>query len=510
MHTLIDIASEVGFVMSSLSKQISKFSSAHSRTVAWSRGLLAVIVMVASLGHATVVTAQDDGRLQRIVSGTASAGYPWMAAILNANIDDNFDAFYCGASMVTDEWLLTAAHCVEKRPDGVLPPWRIDVLVGVTDLRDPNAIRYQASEVVMHPDYLRHGYPDLALVRLSGPATNEVISIASPGNALEQDGLEVQVAGWGLTDYFAWRPERFLRETFVPLVNHDVCESSYEFIESIFQTHMICAGDDTAQIDGTNRDSCSGDSGGPLFSIDENTGDAIQLGVVSFGEECGLEDFPGVYARVSTFKEWIDAVTLDEGIYPTPVGTLDAAYDVVCTGLICSVDGSSSPEGGAAIVEYKWSFGDGSREYGSSVSHEFEEAGDYRVRLDVRDASGEREHIVRTLRVFDSESASLRVCDVFKGRIFAAGEVQYQPDAAGFAASASTIRATLASRATNLNLTLQRFNVAQGFWENIVTDAGAGSSEHIRHRAASSGQWRWRVNAKVGTGPYRLDACFKQ
>jgi secreted trypsin-like serine protease len=52
---------------------------------------------------------------------------------------------------------------------------------------------------------------------------------------------------------------------------------------------MLCATED-------NSDSCQGDSGGPLYDKTNK----VLVGVVSFGEGCGRQDYPGVYTRVSS------------------------------------------------------------------------------------------------------------------------------------------------------------------------------------------------------------------
>jgi hypothetical protein len=62
---------------------------------------------------------------------------------------------------------------------------------------------------------------------------------------------------------------------------------------------MLCAG-----LDEGGKDSCQGDSGGPLLL---KVGDAyVQVGVVSFGNGCGLPNSPGVYTRISGVKDWLD------------------------------------------------------------------------------------------------------------------------------------------------------------------------------------------------------------
>lgn len=87
-----------------------------------------------------------------------------------------------------------------------------------------------------------------------------------------------------------------LQKVTVPVWSNAQCRSKYGphapggILES-----MICAGQDS-------RDSCNGDSGGPLMV---NEGHWVQIGVVSWGIGCGKGQYPGVYTRVTSFLPWI-------------------------------------------------------------------------------------------------------------------------------------------------------------------------------------------------------------
>lgn len=91
-----------------------------------------------------------------------------------------------------------------------------------------------------------------------------------------------------------------LREVDVPIVNQKEC---YELYEGIITNQMICA----AHKNG-GKDSCAGDSGGPLSAINSN-GEIVLIGVVSFGAECADPIYPGVFARVASVRAWIEKVT---------------------------------------------------------------------------------------------------------------------------------------------------------------------------------------------------------
>lgn len=98
------------------------------------------------------------------------------------------------------------------------------------------------------------------------------------------------VTGWGLTKE-GGSSSAILTVVTVPLISNEDCNKAYNGIVS---DDMLCAG-----LPKGGRDACNGDSGSPL------TVDGVQLGVVSWGKGCARPGFPGVYARVAYFTDWI-------------------------------------------------------------------------------------------------------------------------------------------------------------------------------------------------------------
>lgn len=90
-----------------------------------------------------------------------------------------------------------------------------------------------------------------------------------------------------------------LRAAKVPIFNHEKCKNDYQSY-NIITDRMICAGFKNGGVD-----SCGGDSGGPLV----NTDDGRQVGIVSFGNDCALPNYPGVYARIASARQWIKEQT---------------------------------------------------------------------------------------------------------------------------------------------------------------------------------------------------------
>ncbi|XP_071943824.1 uncharacterized protein [Antedon mediterranea] len=252
--------------------------------------------------------------------------WPWQAALFRAG------RRICGASLVHPEWILTAAHCI----DVVTNPSMFQFLMGVNKLNSSlkiedydgsTAQRRNVTGVFVHPEYrpYRHDH-DIALLKLESPFdidSDYVTTICIPSHdATYIDGEMCTVTGWGSTSFGgSQNPDLF--EVEVPIVNQDECEENYQ--PSPISDDMICAGK-------TGLDSCQGDSGGPMVTKDGDNW--VQVGVVSWGQGCGFESYPGVYARVTYFADWIDPIFHD-GEPEKLNGTECSEGEFLCEGGYC-------------------------------------------------------------------------------------------------------------------------------------------------------------------------------
>ena len=291
----------------------------------------------------------------RIVGGKEARikQWPGQATLRSTTKGGKSALYFCGATAISDRWVVTAAHCVDDIVSGLQKRFgfndragqplvgTIQVVIGVEDLdKVRNEHVYEVEKIVM-----REGYKDasasgrdIALIHLKrsfgGPVAR--LSLMAETDPQTPPGAQVRVAGFGSLQYLAptntykqtdgfeyFAGSKKLLETTLPTVSGEQCKARYP--KSKIDAEQICAG-----LEQGGKDSCQGDSGGPLVAFDRR-GCPYQVGVVSWGAGCGGAKDYGVYTRVSNHAEWLASFASVKGVTPADLQPPSSAPTVAST-----------------------------------------------------------------------------------------------------------------------------------------------------------------------------------
>ncbi|KAJ8005560.1 hypothetical protein DPEC_G00119210 [Dallia pectoralis] len=243
---------------------------------------------------AVLLLCLHSGDCSEIIGGKEVKPHslPYMALL-----EDSTGGKVCGGILIQEQWVLTAAHCVNIKK----------VWLGVHSItinneeKESRQVRKVKSQIP-HPCYDReYTVNDIMLLKLDKKVkpSKAVKVLPVPVKSDQQDvpaGSVCSVSGWGVTKNNAKTMSNVLQSANVTVIDRPKCNSpEYYNMNPIITYTMLCAG----SVGKTREDSCQGDSGGPLVC-----GGELQ-GVVSYGKRCGIKTKPGVYTMVSKYLDWI-------------------------------------------------------------------------------------------------------------------------------------------------------------------------------------------------------------
>ncbi|CAF2738619.1 unnamed protein product [Rotaria sp. Silwood2] len=232
--------------------------------------------------------------VSRIIGGETAGSQSWPWAVSLGFKGEHF----CGGSILSPSFIITAAHCFNE----VIDLKNITILAGSLHLKatsnDSAQIR-SIARIYKHPNYNSLTYEnDLTLIRLSSPLNmrhGNIKSICLPSGTVPQpsDNINMTAVSWGTRSTSIVRPSSTLQQVTLKSI-----ESTFSECENLISDSKLqfCAGVLTG-----DKDTCKGDSGGPLMAFVNNLWYLYGITSLGGGLECASSGNPAVYTRVSCY-----------------------------------------------------------------------------------------------------------------------------------------------------------------------------------------------------------------
>ncbi|XP_044143543.1 coagulation factor X-like [Bufo gargarizans] len=234
--------------------------------------------------------------IERIVGGTDCkfGECPWQAVLFSED-----DEPFCGGTILSSQFILTAAHCMNQTK-------YFKVIVGEINTREKDGTEsvHKVDKIIIHPKFVRLTYDfDIAVVKLKDAInfTVNIIPACLPDPDFAEQVLmnerQAMVSGFGRLHERGLQATK-LQMLHVPYISRQTCKESSKFT---ITENMFCAGYDKEV-----KDACQGDSGGPHVTPYKDT--YFVTGIVSWGEGCAQQGKYGVYTKVSKLNKWLRGV----------------------------------------------------------------------------------------------------------------------------------------------------------------------------------------------------------
>ncbi|XP_077290905.1 venom protease-like isoform X1 [Arctopsyche grandis] len=245
-----------------------------------------------------------------VYGGTAAERneFPHMAALGYENEEIGRIEWDCGGTLISERWVMTAAHCMYNRQFSVKY-----VRLGALNLNSQEGFIYEIVDKKKHPGYSSQSKRnDIALLKINSTVTysNAILpACIHVGNQV--NASRAMAIGWGMTENGT--KSDVLIKVALDLFTNRVCRKKYPgtFFNpgGISEDIQLCYGSKLE-----SKDSCYGDSGGPIQVYNYRVHCTYTIiGITSKGRSCGIAGTPGIYTKVSAYVPWIESV-----VWPSP------------------------------------------------------------------------------------------------------------------------------------------------------------------------------------------------
>ncbi|KAL3674679.1 hypothetical protein V7S43_000619 [Phytophthora oleae] len=229
---------------------------------------------------------------------------PFLASLRDPFLDETF----CAGTLIAPQYILTAGHCIKTDAMTIIATFGTNDSTGSGSGSD-EATKIEVIKGFRHPLYKKkeHLY-DVGLLKLEKPIKRKTAKLCAADGSDNKVGTMGTVFGWGKTEDSSGMQSPTLEQLTIPVISNAECGKFKKYVDRVTEG-MLCAGT------GNGKDTCNGDSGGPLL-VDGN----ILIGCVSWGSKCGQQ--AGIYTRLTYVMDYIeDILAGGDGSKFSPNGT---------------------------------------------------------------------------------------------------------------------------------------------------------------------------------------------
>ncbi|XP_047526415.1 chymotrypsin-2-like [Pieris napi] len=235
----------------------------------------------------------------RIVGGKdATPGMAKYQVSIRIHVGEK-EGHICGGSILNEEYVLTAAHCIyRKRAE------QLSIVVGSQEFNKGDQ-RYKIKKLVLHEKYFRRYLRnDIAIIQIEGKIKyNDMVQPIELLKEMAPIGKKCLLTGFGYTDFDKLTVPKYLQMLEFITISNDNCTEQLK--RSPYPKYVPVDEGQLCVQRPKNKGACKGDSGGPLV-IQDDKNKTLQIGVVSWIVPCG-KDFPDVFASVHGYYDWIQS-----------------------------------------------------------------------------------------------------------------------------------------------------------------------------------------------------------